>query len=152
MLSDPYLLALFSGSSRWREVVKGYVGRILALLGARQFDVVSIEKELFPFMPAIAERFLRLIGLTAERKEPHHYFQVNTVKDYRVLSFSMLALRVIKHMQEYPLTSLDISADREEICKHQPQVFGIKCGGGSADDNFIIHTFNGIKEVREKYD
>ncbi len=63
VLSDDYLLSLYSGSSRWREVVKGYVGRILALLGARQFDVVIIEKELFPFMPAIAERFLRLIGV-----------------------------------------------------------------------------------------
>ena len=63
LLSDAYLQALYSGGSRWREVVRGYAGRILALLGARRFDVVIIEKELFPFMPAIAERFLRLIGV-----------------------------------------------------------------------------------------
>jgi glycosyltransferase involved in cell wall biosynthesis len=63
LLSDAYLQALYNGGSRWREVVKGYIGRILALLGARRFDVVIIEKELFPFMPAIAERFLRLIGV-----------------------------------------------------------------------------------------
>lgn len=63
LLSDDYLRALYNGGSRWREVIKGYTGRILALLGARRFDVVIIEKELFPFMPAIAERFLRLIGV-----------------------------------------------------------------------------------------
>ncbi|WP_286748571.1 glycosyltransferase family 4 protein [Marinobacter sp. UBA2688] len=63
LLSDVYLRALYDSGSRWGEVVKGYCGRILALLGARRFDVVIIEKELFPFMPAIAERFLRLIGV-----------------------------------------------------------------------------------------
>ena len=63
LLSDVYLQALYSGGSRWREVVKGYTGRILMLLGARRFDVIIIEKELFPFMPAIAERFLQLIGV-----------------------------------------------------------------------------------------
>lgn len=63
LLSDVYLRALYSGGSRWREVVKGYTARLLALMGARRFDVVIIEKELFPFMPAIAERFLRLIGV-----------------------------------------------------------------------------------------
>lgn len=63
LLSDIYLRALYDGGSRWREVVKGYFGRILSLLAARRYDVVIIEKELFPFMPAIAERFLRLIGV-----------------------------------------------------------------------------------------
>ncbi|WP_341582331.1 glycosyltransferase family 4 protein [Marinobacter metalliresistant] len=61
LLSDAYVKALYKGGSRWREVLKGYVVRILALLSARRFDVVIIEKELFPFMPAIAERFLKLM-------------------------------------------------------------------------------------------
>lgn len=63
LLSDIYLRALYNGNPRWREVVKGYFGRIFALLAVRQFDVVIIEKELFPFMPSVAERFLRLIGV-----------------------------------------------------------------------------------------
>jgi glycosyltransferase involved in cell wall biosynthesis len=63
LLSDSYLRALYNGGSRWREVLKGYAGRVLALLGTRRFDMVIIEKELFPFMPAIAERLLRLIGV-----------------------------------------------------------------------------------------
>ena len=52
LLSDSYLRALYNGGSRWREIFKGYAGRILALLGARRFDVVIIEKEPFPFFPA----------------------------------------------------------------------------------------------------
>ena len=63
LLSDAYLRALYSGGSRWREVFGGYKRRIWALLRARRFDVVIIEKELFPFMPAITERLLRLIGV-----------------------------------------------------------------------------------------
>jgi len=61
LLSDTYLQELYNGGSRWREVLKGYVVRVLALLSARRFDVVIIEKEFFPFMPAFAERFLTLI-------------------------------------------------------------------------------------------
>ncbi|AZR42378.1 glycosyltransferase family 4 protein [Marinobacter salarius] len=63
LLSDAYLRALYSGGSRWQEVLRGFGRRILALLGGRRFDVVIIEKELFPFLPAIAERFLNLIGV-----------------------------------------------------------------------------------------
>lgn len=63
LLSDAYLQALYKGRSRWREVVKGYAGRVHALLGAKRFDVVIIEKELFPFMPATVEKCLQLIGV-----------------------------------------------------------------------------------------
>lgn len=63
LLSDAYVQALYNGGSRWREVANGYAGRVLVLLGARRFDIVIIEKELFPFLPAMAERFLRLIGV-----------------------------------------------------------------------------------------
>jgi len=77
LLSDSYLQALYKGDSRWQEVLKGYVGRILALFVARRFDVVIIEKELFPFMPAIAERLLKLIGVpyVADYDDAlfHHY-------------------------------------------------------------------------------
>ena len=63
LFSDAYLQALYNGGARWQEVLKGYTTRILELFSAMRFDVVIIEKELFPFLPAIAERFLRLIGV-----------------------------------------------------------------------------------------
>lgn len=65
LLSDTYLRALYNGGSRWREVIKGYTWRMLAILGARKFDAIILEKELFPFMPAVAEcLLLRLIGVS----------------------------------------------------------------------------------------
>jgi glycosyltransferase involved in cell wall biosynthesis len=63
LFTDSYVRSLYSGGSRFSEVFSGYKRRLLALLRVRRFDVVIIEKELFPFMPAIAERFLRLIGV-----------------------------------------------------------------------------------------
>jgi glycosyltransferase involved in cell wall biosynthesis len=63
LLSDTYLRALYSGGSRWREVASGYLGRLRVLLLARRFDAVILEKELFPFLPATAERLLRASGI-----------------------------------------------------------------------------------------
>jgi len=61
LFTDSYLRALYQGGSRWHEVLAGYTHRVWAFLRARQFDLVIVEKELFPFFPALAERFLRKI-------------------------------------------------------------------------------------------
>lgn len=58
LFSDDYLRALYRGAPRWREVLVGYGQRFFALLRLRQFDLIIIEKELFPFLPAVVERLL----------------------------------------------------------------------------------------------
>ena len=63
LFSDAYLQALYAGGSRWREVLAGYARRLAALAHARRFDIVIIEKELFPFLPAVVERFLGAMGV-----------------------------------------------------------------------------------------
>lgn len=63
LFSDAYLRSLYEGGSRWREVFAGYLRRVGALLRARRYDVVIIEKEIFPFMPALAERLLHIFGV-----------------------------------------------------------------------------------------
>lgn len=63
LFSDAYLRSLYKGGSRWREVISGYIRRITVLLRARRFDVVIIEKELFPFMLALVERLLVAAGV-----------------------------------------------------------------------------------------
>jgi len=45
------------------EVFRGYILRAFLLTRVRSFDLVIIEKELFPFVPPIAERMLRLLGV-----------------------------------------------------------------------------------------
>ena len=58
LFSNAYLEALYAGKGRARETVRGYARRLHALMRARQFDVLIIEKELFPFLPALFERVL----------------------------------------------------------------------------------------------
>lgn len=63
LFSNKYIHALYSDKSRIWEVLKGYVGRLIALKKAREFDVLIIEKELFPYLPAWFERILHLINI-----------------------------------------------------------------------------------------
>ena len=63
LFSDDYVRALYEGGARRQEVLVGYWRRLRALIGARRFDVVIVEKELFPFLPAVAERLLRVMGV-----------------------------------------------------------------------------------------
>jgi glycosyltransferase involved in cell wall biosynthesis len=58
LFSDAYLQTLYQGGLSWREVLTGYGRRLLVLLRVRHFDVVIIEKELFPYLPAVVERLL----------------------------------------------------------------------------------------------
>lgn len=59
LFSDRYVQALYQSGSLGKFIITGYYRRIKALFTARQYDLVWIEKELFPFLPAIAERLLR---------------------------------------------------------------------------------------------
>ena len=63
LFSDDYLRALYQGRTCWYKVISGYVSRLMMLLRVRRYDVVIIEKELFPFLPAIAERLLHMVGV-----------------------------------------------------------------------------------------
>lgn len=55
---DSYLLARYSGTSIWPATVRAYVHRIYNLLSLGQYDVLWIEKEMLPFLPAGIERLL----------------------------------------------------------------------------------------------
>lgn len=63
LLSNNYLKALYSGYTSWREVLSGYLNRMKLLRSLPNYDVVWLEKELFPFCPAIIERFFGLLGI-----------------------------------------------------------------------------------------
>ncbi|MGR3592236.1 MAG: glycosyltransferase family 4 protein [Limimaricola soesokkakensis] len=61
--SDAYLRARYTGTRPTWEVLRRYTSRLrAALLAARGADAVIVEKELFPFLPAGAERVLRRGG------------------------------------------------------------------------------------------
>lgn len=60
LLSDKYLSALYSKRFRWFYVIAGYCRRAFVVSRARTFDIVVIEKELFPYCPAVIEK--RIVG------------------------------------------------------------------------------------------
>lgn len=59
LLGDEYVQKLYrEGSGRSLSILPAYWQRFQALLSARHFDLLWIEKELFPWLPALAEALL----------------------------------------------------------------------------------------------
>lgn len=53
---DDYLAALYEGASVWRPALGAYGRRLRGLLRVRRYDLLWIEKELLPWLPAWFER------------------------------------------------------------------------------------------------
>lgn len=56
LFGDGYVRALYEGTNRLHEALRGYARRVRAQLGAAKFDVVWLEKELLPWTPAAFDR------------------------------------------------------------------------------------------------
>ena len=64
LMGDNYLHDLYSGKGRnWASIVKTYLKRIGVLLRCSRFDLLWIEKELWPWFPAWAERTLNWLRI-----------------------------------------------------------------------------------------
>jgi glycosyltransferase involved in cell wall biosynthesis len=63
-LDDAYLERLYSGRGvSWWRLLGSYWRRLRVLLGARHYDLLWIEKELFPNLPAWAEQLLSALSV-----------------------------------------------------------------------------------------
>lgn len=59
LFSDNYVERLYAGlRADVSKVVSGYINRIRAMLTARSFDLIWIEREVLPWVPQLAERVL----------------------------------------------------------------------------------------------
>ena len=63
LFSDLYLQALYNDQSRFRQVIAGYARRLKLLLQVGKYDLIWVEKEILPFMPALPERILKLFHI-----------------------------------------------------------------------------------------
>ena len=64
LLRDEYLERLYSARPKaFRQIFGDYLRRLSWLLAARGFDLLWIEKELFPDLPGWFERWLELLGI-----------------------------------------------------------------------------------------
>ena len=63
LLTDGYVARRFSGQKiDLMDVARGFLGRLMALANSQRFDVLWIEGELFPRLPALGERLLNKLG------------------------------------------------------------------------------------------
>jgi glycosyltransferase involved in cell wall biosynthesis len=64
LLSDAYVQRLYdSGGRSLLALIAAYLRRLLTLRHVFRYDLLWIEKELFPYLPAFAERLLALCGV-----------------------------------------------------------------------------------------
>lgn len=59
LLEARYIEGIYSGSINWWSVASGYFSRIGALMGSRNYDLLWVEKEIYPWLPAWSESLLR---------------------------------------------------------------------------------------------
>jgi len=60
LFDKKYLDLSYAGSSRIFSVFKSFLRRLNDLFNIKEYDLILIEKELFPFLPAWVERFFYL--------------------------------------------------------------------------------------------
>lgn len=60
---DEYIIDLYKGKRNIRSILTAYIKRIFILFSVRKYDLVVVEKELFPYIPATFEKILNLIGV-----------------------------------------------------------------------------------------
>ena len=59
---EMYLNDIYDGKKNISAVVKSYIRRFFVLFSVFKYDKIVVEKEIFPFLPAFAEYFLRILG------------------------------------------------------------------------------------------
>lgn len=64
LFGESYLSRLYlKGGRSFFEVARSYLERFFFLIGIYKYDVVFIEKEIFPYLPAVIERLIGLAGV-----------------------------------------------------------------------------------------
>jgi glycosyltransferase involved in cell wall biosynthesis len=60
LFSNTYLNNLYAGENIFFQVLVGYFKRLLALFSLSKYDIIVLEKELFPYLPYIFEKLIFL--------------------------------------------------------------------------------------------
>jgi glycosyltransferase involved in cell wall biosynthesis len=64
LFDEAYLIHRYQfGHGHVRDVLRAFLRRLKALITARRFDLVVLEKEIFPYFPALPERWLNWLGV-----------------------------------------------------------------------------------------
>ena len=80
LFDDLYVERLYAGQIAWPTVIKGYARRVARLLDQRKFDVIWLEKEALPWIPAFFEKLLlhRSVPYVADYDDAiFHYYDIH---------------------------------------------------------------------------
>jgi glycosyltransferase involved in cell wall biosynthesis len=55
LLDDEYVRALYAGRNSIKSIFAGYIRRLARVLASRKFDVIWLEKEVFPWLPSLLD-------------------------------------------------------------------------------------------------
>lgn len=61
--NNKYLLDLYEGKKHLTTIIKAYHKRFFILFSLNKYDLIIIEKELFPYFPALFEKILNVTGI-----------------------------------------------------------------------------------------
>lgn len=64
LFNDIYLESLYAGKTNKFAGIRGYINRFFTLFTVFSYDKLVIEKELFPYLPAIFERLLSFFNIS----------------------------------------------------------------------------------------
>lgn len=64
LFDDAYIAQLYAGRRQFTTVIGAYFRRIVQLMSLRRYDVIWIEKELFPYLPKFFDYLLYRSGIS----------------------------------------------------------------------------------------
>lgn len=124
LFSDEYLSALYGGRSRWKLVLSAYFNRLKILKDIRKYDLIWLEKEIFPFLPSIAEYLLNVFGVSYvvdyddaifHRYDQHDNFFIRTLLRRKIDKVMRHATLVIAGNEYLAERARSVGASRVEI-------------------------------------
>lgn len=60
---DEYIIDLYRGKRNIRSILTAYIKRFFVLFSVKKYDLLVVEKELFPYIPAVFEKILNFFSI-----------------------------------------------------------------------------------------
>lgn len=138
LFDDDYLTNFYAGSGpRWPKVARAYLERISALWSSRKYDLIWLEYEALPWLPAWLEMVLGLGGIPYvvdyddaifHRYDLHHTWPVRFIlgkKIDRIMAGSQIVIAGNQYLAERALNAgvkkVEILPTVVDAVRYQPQ-------------------------------
>ena len=120
--NDNYLINLYQGKRDIKAILNAYIKRFIVLFHINKYDLLVIEKELFPYIPAFFEKILSLMKVkyVVDYDDAifHQYDNSNNkiIKSFlsnkiaKVMSYSSLVVAGNSYLANYAINKAKVKA------------------------------------------